>query len=318
MSTIDKSKVILSIIIPVYNVEQYLSRCLDSVLSQIKSDMEVVIVDDGSKDNSGKICDQYKLKYGSVINVIHQKNGGLSVARNTGIKNAHGEYFLDSDDYISDKFIETVYNHLTERKYDIIEFKSFWQKKDADIDLKTSDAVCERSSLEMIDRLLQNEVGCQIWLRIYKSELFHNIRFPEGRNYEDIATFYRLLMISNLNLVIDSQLHVYNLLNQNSITQKANIKNLSDMYVAINEMHDNLQKVISKSDMDATYLEYYKRCIYIYILLKLHRADLKDNDTYKKINDYLNKNNHYNYIKFKNYGLKRLFAYKLMKFFHQF
>lgn len=320
MSTINKSKVILSIIIPVYNVEQYLSRCLNSVLSQLKSDMEVIIVDDGSKDNSGKICDQYKLKYGSVINVIHQENGGLSAARNTGIENAKGEYlyFLDSDDYISDKFIETVYIHLIKRKYDIIEFKSFWQKKDTKIYLKISDVVIERTNLEMIDGLLKNEVGCQIWLRIYRSKLFQNIRFPESRNYEDVATYYRLLMISNLNLVIDSQIHIYNLLNLNSITQKANLKNLSDMYTAINEMHDNLQKNFSESKMDTIYLEYYKRSIYIYILLKLYKGDLRDNDTYKQIRDYLSKNNHYDYIKYKNYGLKRLFAYKLMKLFHQF
>lgn len=320
MSTFDKEKLILSIVIPVYNVEQYLSRCLDSVLSQLKGDMEVIVVDDGSKDNSGKICDQYKLKYGSAINVIHQKNGGLSAARNTGIEYARGEYvyFLDSDDYISDKFIETVYIHLTKRKYDIIEFSSFWQTKNGDIKLKTSDAVFECSNIEMIDRLLQNEIGCQIWLRIYKNELFHDIRFPKGRNYEDIATYYQLLMASKLNLVIDSQIHVYNLINLNSITQKANLKNLSDMYTAVNDMHDNLQKVVIQNNMDAIYLEYYKRCTYIYILLKLYREGLKDNYIYKQISRYLNKNDHYNYIKFKNYGLKRLFAYKFLKMFHKF
>lgn len=320
MSKIDKNSILLSIIIPVYNVEQYLRICIDSVMSQFRDDIEVIIVDDGSKDSSGKICDDYKLKYGSKINVIHQKNGGLSVARNTGIENAHGEYlyFLDSDDFISDKFIETVYRHLKKRKYDIVEFNSYWLTNDKKISLKTTNRFVEHSRLEMIDTLIKNEVGCQIWLRIYRSKLFRDIRFPLGRNYEDIATYYRLLLLSKNNLIIDSQLHVYNLLNNSSITQKANLKNLSDMFTAINEMYDGLQVFVEESSINALSLEYYKRSIYIYILLKMYRADLKNNDIYKQIVVYLRENNDYNYIKYKNYNLKRLFGYKLLRLLHKF
>ncbi len=320
MSEIANNKIILSVIIPVYNVEKYLKRCLNSVLSQLSEDMEIIIIDDGSTDNSGKICEQYTKKYGSVINVIHQKNGGLSSARNTGIENARGEYlyFLDSDDYISSKFIQTVYGYLLPRKYDILEFDSFWQTKEGVITLKMNNTVHEYSGLELIDKLIQNEVGCQIWRRIYKSSLFEGIRFPVGRNYEDISVYYQLLIRSKVNLVIDSQLHIYNLLNVNSITQKANLKNLSDMYLAVNEMHDGLLPVVEENHFDKMYLEYYKRCIYIYILLKLHKSNLRDNEIYQQIRDYLSKNNQYDYIKYKNYGLKRLFAYQLLKMFHQF
>lgn len=318
MSKYGGSNVTLSFIIPVYNVEQYLKRCIDSVLKQLRDDMEVIIVDDGSKDSSGAICDQYRMDRGPAINVIHQTNGGLSAARNTGIENAHGEYlyFLDSDDYISDKFVETVYGYLKDRKYDIVEFGSVRQFGDEDINFRATGNVYEQTGTEQIFRLLRNEAGCQICFRIFKSSLFSDIRFPVGRNYEDIATYYKLLKISKINLVLNAQIHVYNLSNLNSITQNANLKNLTDMYLAVNEMHDSLLEVVIRNNFDAIYLEYYKRCIYIYILLKMYKADFKDSDIYQQIKDYLSKNNHYSFIKYKNYGLKKLCAYKLLKILH--
>lgn len=315
MSTSNNKEVILSIIVPVYNVEKYLKRCLDSVLKQLKDNMELIVVDDGSKDSSGDICDEYRLYYGDRIRVIHQKNGGLSAARNTGIVNAKGGYlyFLDSDDYISDTFVETVYKYLIQNKYDIIEFKSYWQTKEEDISFRATGRIMKKSNLEMIDRILRNEIDCQIWLRIYRSNLFSNIRFPNGRNYEDIATYYKLLMNSNNNLMIDSQIHVYNLMNGNSITQTPSLKNLNDMYLAVNQMYDDLQKFLIDKNMDLTNLEYYKRHIYIYILLKLYKNDLKSNEIYSQIYSYLKANSKYNYVKYKNYDLKRLLTYKLLK-----
>ena len=99
----------LSLIIPVYNVEKYLEECLDSVIMQIIVDMEIILIDDGSKDNSGKICDKYAEKY-NFIKVVHKKNEGVSVARNTGIKMAQGNYifFLDSDDMLAPNILKKI------------------------------------------------------------------------------------------------------------------------------------------------------------------------------------------------------------------
>ena len=117
-------KPFFSIIIPVYNVEKYLEECVNSVLSQSFDDYEIILIDDGSKDNSGKICDNYKQNSDKII-VIHQENGGLSVARNTGIKEAKGIYlcFIDSDDYWDkSSVLEILYNKCKNEEYDIIEF----------------------------------------------------------------------------------------------------------------------------------------------------------------------------------------------------
>ncbi len=113
----------ISVIIPVYNVENYLRECVDSVLNQTFSDYEIILVDDGSTDISGKICDKYAVK-DDRVNVIHKKNGGLSNARNVGLKKAVGEYiyFLDSDDYIKTDALEKLYNTAISEKADVVFF----------------------------------------------------------------------------------------------------------------------------------------------------------------------------------------------------
>ena len=110
----------ISVIVPVYNVEKYLTKCVDSIMNQTYKDLEIILVDDGSTDNSGKICDEY-VKKDKRFKVIHKKNGGLSDARNVGIKNSTGEYlsFIDSDDYIDNDMIECLYNACIKNNADI-------------------------------------------------------------------------------------------------------------------------------------------------------------------------------------------------------
>lgn len=111
----------LSVIVPVYNVEKYLARCIDSILKQSYSDLEIILVDDGSTDNSGKICDQYR-EIDDRIVVIHKQNGGLSDARNVGMKKANGQYlaFVDSDDFIHPRMYEILMNLLLDYKADMV------------------------------------------------------------------------------------------------------------------------------------------------------------------------------------------------------
>lgn len=110
---------IISVIVPVYNVEEYLSRCIDSILAQTFTDFELLLINDGSTDNSGRICDEY-IKNDSRIKVFHTKNFGVSSARNKGIENAIGKYisFVDSDDEVFNTYLETLYNHIV--KCDIV------------------------------------------------------------------------------------------------------------------------------------------------------------------------------------------------------
>ena len=117
---------LVSIVIPIYNVEKYLNECVDSVIVQTYHDLEIILVDDGSTDNSGKLCDEYK-KIDDRIKVIHQKNGGLSAARNTGMDSAIGEYlyFLDSDDYIEPQTVERLVDTIEQEKADIVLFDGY-------------------------------------------------------------------------------------------------------------------------------------------------------------------------------------------------
>ena len=119
-STIEKNDILVSVILPVYNVEKYLIKCLDSVIRQTYQKLEIILVDDGSTDSSGKICDEYANKDGR-IKVFHKKNGGLSDARNYGIERSTGEYlaFIDSDDYVDDDYIEFLMNLTESGKYKI-------------------------------------------------------------------------------------------------------------------------------------------------------------------------------------------------------
>ena len=109
-------KDLISIIVPIYNVEKYIKKCIDSIINQTYTNLEIILVDDGSPDNCGKICDKYKEK-DDRIKVIHKKNGGLSDARNAGIDIATGEYitFIDSDDYVAENYIEVLYNLCKEQ-----------------------------------------------------------------------------------------------------------------------------------------------------------------------------------------------------------
>ena len=121
-----KNNPVVSVIIPVYNVEKYLEECIDSVLAQTYQNIEIILVDDGSTDSSGLICDRYAEK-NTNISVIHQKNSGLSAARNSGLNKANGDYiyFLDSDDYISADAIEKLFSIAENDKSDIVFFDAY-------------------------------------------------------------------------------------------------------------------------------------------------------------------------------------------------
>ena len=112
---------LISLIVPVFNVEKYLKRCLDSLISQSYKNIEIILIDDGSTDESGKICDRYAKEHSNIIKVLHQENQGLSMARNAGLDIAIGEYigFVDSDDYVEPKMFERLYNNLLESNADI-------------------------------------------------------------------------------------------------------------------------------------------------------------------------------------------------------
>lgn len=313
-------KITLSIIIPVYNVEKYLERCVYSVSGLFNDSIEIILIDDGSTDSSGMICDNFEKTDPVRFHVIHKKNGGLSSARNTGLDVANGKYvfFLDSDDYMANGFLERIIPCLMSDLYDIIEFKPCFEKKYNTAKPKITDSSFEMDAYRYINNIITNKLGNEICFRVFRRSLFDLIRFPEGRNYEDIATCYKLIIQSKSILSLDSEFYIYNVNNNNSITKTINLQNMQDMYDSINEMSEGIRAFYQKNHIvskDINYIEYYKRNTYIYIYLKLFRNKLLKTVLAQKIRYYLNMHNQYDLRIMKYFDMKRWLVYELVHFF---
>ena len=209
----------ISIIVPCYNVEQYLSKCIDSILNQTYQNFEVWLVDDGSPDRCGEICDEYAKK-DARIKVIHKKNGGLADARNVALDVITGEYVVcvDSDDYISPTHIEGLY-HLIEKygaDVSVNTFCPFYEGASPNPSPKSAkDWVLDGlHATEMM--FYQEHFDTTAWGKMYKASLFDGIRYPKGLLFEDLPTTYRLLLKANKVVFNDEQSYFY-LLRSNSI-----------------------------------------------------------------------------------------------------
>lgn len=202
----------ISVIIPVYNVEKYLEKCINSVLNQSYEDFEIILVDDGSTDNSGVICDKYsEIKK---VKVIHKENGGLADARNVGIDNSNGEYitFLDSDDYIKNDYLNSLYSIAIETKSDIVisKFKNFYEGQEFSEDEK-KDFKCSVVSKEECYRkmLLQDEIDVSATAKLYARYIFDNVRFIKRQLYEDINIVDQIIEKSKSIAITDYEGYYY-------------------------------------------------------------------------------------------------------------
>lgn len=185
----------VSIIIPVYNEEKFLHRCVDSAINQTCPDLEIILVDDGSTDASAKICDQYA-EQDSRIKVIHQKNHGLSAARNAGIKVATGSYlyFLDSDDFLEDRCIELHLDAILRADADISISSHNVIQQAGNISPQYSCGNIIMNSKTALKKMLYDEgVNVSACNKLFAKKLFKNIKFPENRTYEEVATTYKLI-----------------------------------------------------------------------------------------------------------------------------
>lgn len=169
----------VSIIIPVYNISEYIEECVKSLWNQTYNQLEIILINDGSTDNSGNICDELASKDKRIISV-HKKNGGISEARNAGIDLASGEYlfFLDGDDYLENNTIEVLVRILEKNKADISAILKVGHSR-------ITDEVIIGSSETMLYHLL-NIPAVEMWGKLYKKKLFDNIRFPIGKKHEDL------------------------------------------------------------------------------------------------------------------------------------
>ena len=221
---------LISIIIPVYNVEKYLNDCIESVVNQTYSNLEIILVDDGSPDNSPKICDDWSLK-DSRIKVIHKSNGGLSDARNAGLDICSGEYiaFIDSDDYIDEDYIKLMYDFAKDNSLELVQcgVKLVTEDKGL-IESIGYDKNCilsyKEHNLAMYDaHPSDNVISCN---KLYHKKLFDNCRFPFGILNEDEATVYKCVFDAKQVGVLKNRMYNY-VQHQNSIVNSVfNVKKL--------------------------------------------------------------------------------------------
>lgn len=185
----------ISVIVPVYNVEKYLNRCIDSILNQSFEDFELILVDDGSPDNSGKICDEYA-QNDARVKVIHKENGGLSDARNAGIEIAQGEFlsFIDSDDWVKEEYLNILYTNAINFDADISAV-NLHKEYDERIE-KASNVECGiYSGVDSLKFLYNSKMSIYVNVacaKLYKKELFNETRYPVGKLHEDGFTTYKL------------------------------------------------------------------------------------------------------------------------------
>lgn len=210
---------LVNVIVPVFNVEKYLSRCVESILSQTYQNIRIWLIDDGSTDDSSKICDRYSQKSDRVIS-IHKLNGGLSSARNEGLDRVYklspetrGSFisFVDSDDWIEPKYIEFLVNLSLSTNSDISQCGHFITFSDSyEVDKnKNHDVIC-LNRLEALESLCRNGTfDVTSWNKLYKVKLFEHIRFPYGKTYEDTATTYQLVELAERFAVSMTPLYHY-------------------------------------------------------------------------------------------------------------
>lgn len=230
----------ISVIVPVYNVEKYLRQCLDSVIFQTYSDLEILIVDDGSTDSSGSICDEYKTD--ERVSVFHTDNRGLSAARNYAIDRMHGDYiaFLDSDDWLEATALEQFVKIAQNTGADIVSCQFYREYPNRTIEPKGSENgfIVENEKI-LNTMIIDHKLTEDAWNKFYKASLFNTIRYPEGRIFEDKATTYKLLQKASV-LVYTPSCFIHYRNRANSLSNNHSMKSLVDYWVAYRERFDIL------------------------------------------------------------------------------
>ena len=274
-------KPLLTVVIPVYNVERYLKRCIESVLAQEWKDYEILLVDDGSTDHSPQICDDYVKAY-DFISVIHKENGGLSEARNTGISHAKGEYvyFPDSDDWIEPDTFIALAEALESQEFDIISFNREFVKGEEDAIVSEPEVTQVFEGKDAFVQMLKHSYITGFANdKIYRKSLFtdHNIQFPIGKYYEDLGTNYKLFLAAKKVYATNQKYYHYLIDNPDSITQSWNEKKFSNMFGFYKELFysDFVRSQLNKEELQISQLYYVNGLVHILASLYKSKLDKK-------------------------------------------
>ncbi len=253
---------LISVIVPVYKVEEYIKRCIDSIINQTYKNLEIILVDDGSPDNCGKICDEYAKK-DTRVKVIHKENGGLSDARNAGIKICKGKYisFIDSDDYVDEDYIEYLYNLIKKYnvKLSICGVNVVWKNKKCKQEkILKSECLDAKSALNNL--LLHKGIEISAYAKMYLADLWKNFEFPKGKVYEDTAVIYKLIEEAST-IAYGNKKCYYYIARKNSISKQNGfnkneedyIEHTKNMLADIKQMYPELEISIKRFELYANF-----------------------------------------------------------------
>ncbi|MFV0380343.1 MAG: glycosyltransferase family 2 protein [Anaerorhabdus sp.] len=271
----------VSIVVPVYNVENYIDRCILSLLNQTYFNIEIILVNDGSTDNSAAKCHKYSLD-DNRIKVIDKENGGLSDARNVGIQHASGDYllFVDSDDYVASDMVEIMVDKITSENGDICVCDMEYHFDDGRKSFSCGGKFSSCSINDNPSLIRINNSACN---KLYKKYLFNDIVFPVNKVYEDLATIPKLLYLAKKVVKVDKALYFY-YQRTGSIVHVAS-KKIFDIYDAI----DNCIKYVQSKGAKSVVLE---ELYHLYIVhgLDITTVKIKDFENKEMIDEYLLEN----------------------------
>lgn len=258
---------LISIIVPVYNVEKYLSRCINSIINQTHKNLEIILVDDGSTDKSGYICEEFKAK-DKRIRVIHKENGGLSDARNSGLKIAQGDYigFVDGDDWIDVHMYEELLKVSLNNKSDIVScgFQKIWENETVENKYILNNKKIETfNTEEALKKLLTNDsIDEMVWNKLYKYKTIKNIYFKVGKYHEDVFWTYKVIGNANCISLVNIQFYNY-LQRKNSIMGQQYSKKRLDALEALEERYKYITNNFP-SLKNYSITSYISSCLYHY------------------------------------------------------
>lgn len=282
-------KIKVSVIVPVYNVEKFIDKCLNSLVKQSLKEIEIIVVNDGTKDNSQKIIDKYVKKYPDKIKSYIKENGGQGSARNYGLEKANGEYigYVDSDDFVEKDMYKKLYNKAKENNYDIVVCGNY--NVSEDYQNKNIDTFINNYNTDL-ENIFFGKMA--VWNKIYKRDILikNKLEFKEKVWYEDLAFTLKAIMNSNSFAFIDEPLYDY-LIREGSTMNNSNVQRNLEILDAFNDIlsyiqHNKKEEYFSKIEFLA--IDH----IYISAIVRVLKAEADDKvkrETINKLIDYMNK-----------------------------
>lgn len=273
----EKQTDIISVIVPIYNIENYLEECLNSLVHQTYRKLQIILVDDGSTDRSGEICDKYAEK-DSRITVIHKKNGGLSSARNCGMDTATGELitFVDGDDYIDCAAIQSCVTAMKEKQADVVEYGIMGRRCDSESSVGSYDKEA------VLRRLLSSEYdypSVAVWNKVYRASLIAKLRFPEGKIHEDTIFSCKVFCKMKKYYFINQEMYFYRSREDSITHQIFSIRDLDKLEL----YKERTRFLMSYGDVEAVEISIAEEFIVLFSLYwKAMKSKMKEAESLKQ------------------------------------